>query len=717
MTDSWSRSDALSELDPAARRRVRVGALIAALAAALAVASPLFLPPMPAFLHDDRVQDRGVLGLSVTQPLFDFFQRTSPGDIAGNVEVVTIDERSLARYGGWPWSRFDLAGLVKAIADQKPAAIGFDLLFPEPDRLTPQVFEEYYPELSAAGRQEIQTLEVSDNRFGRAIGATPSVIARVGVADMGTANPLPPPAVFEGVTPRAIVSFPHAIANIPVIDGAAQGIGLVNGTPDRDGVVRTVPLVARVAGRLTPSLALELVRVAEGEPPIRLEGDANRMHSVRIGSHTVLTTPDGRMRLHYRGISTRQLTSPIDIADGKIAPNRFTGKIVLIGLTSAATIDVINTPRAAQTFGVYVQAQAIDAILQSRALARPGWAIAAEWLAGLALALGAIAILPRLRLTVIGISALALLLLAIAGSWAAFQAGLLIDPAPVVAPGAVAAVTMISLLFVEGGRIRTRLRATLDQERHEREAASKIQIGMLIPRASLWKVTPDLEIDAVLQPARTVGGDLYDAFMLDGDRLCFLVGDVTGKGLPASLFMALAKALSRSLLMQPHKDLATAVAGINSELSADNGQDMQLSLLAGVLRLSDGRLDLCCAGHENPLILDAAGHVRTLRLEGGPPLCAMEGYPYPVETFSLGPGETLIAFTDGVTEAQDPGQDLFGADRTMAAVAGAAGPLVALVDHLVATVRGFEAGGEPSDDLTVLALRRPAATQERATTT
>ena len=163
-----------------------------------------------------------------------------------------------------------------------------------------------------------------------------------------------------------------------------------------------------------------------------------------------------------------------------------------------------------------------------------------------------------------------------------------------------------------------------------------------------------------------------------------------------------------------HKDLAEAMAGINTELSADNGQDMQLSLLAGVLNLADGRLDLCCAGHENPLILDTAGQVRALRLEGGPPLCAMPGYPYPMEAYRLEPGETLIVFTDGVTEAQDPAEDLFGARRTIAAVAAAAGPapLEALVDSLVATVRGFEAGNEPSDDLTILALRRPAAIRE-----
>ena len=212
---------------------------------------------------------------------------------------------------------------------------------------------------------------------------------------------------------------------------------------------------------------------------------------------------------------------------------------------------------------------------------------------------------------------------------------------------------------------------------------------------------------AVLQPAKSVGGDLYDAFRIDADRLCFLVGDVTGKGVPASLFMALSKALSRSLLMRPQIALDVAVDGINAELSRDNGQMMAISILVGVLNLADGTLDLCSAGHENPLVVAADGTVRELVLEGGPALCVVEGFPYPVERFRLEPGETLIAFTDGVTEAQDAAGDLYGRERTMAVVSGSQGPLDELIDRLVAAVRSFEAAAEASDDLTILAVRRP----------
>lgn len=185
------------------------------------------------------------------------------------------------------------------------------------------------------------------------------------------------------------------------------------------------------------------------------------------------------------------------------------------------------------------------------------------------------------------------------------------------------------------------------------------------------------------------------------------MGDVTGKGVPASLFMALSKALSRSLLMRPETSLEAAVREINAELSRDNRQAMAVSLLVGVLHPGDGRLDLCCAGHENPLVVGADGTVRELKLDGGPPLCVDETFPYPQETDRLAPGEVLVAFTDGLTEAQDPTGALFSRQQVFDALSQAsrAPTLAGMVDAVVNRVRAFEAGGEPSDDLTVMAVR------------
>jgi serine phosphatase RsbU (regulator of sigma subunit) len=301
-----------------------------------------------------------------------------------------------------------------------------------------------------------------------------------------------------------------------------------------------------------------------------------------------------------------------------------------------------------------------------------------------------------------------------AASWLAFAADLLVDPLPMLVPGAATSSVMVLLLFVEGRRVQARLRGQLEDERlsaarisGELSAASEIQSGMLLPRADLARISPAIEIDAALQSAKTVGGDLYDAFPFDDGRVCFLVGDVTGKGVPASLFMALSKALSRSLLMRPATPLDTAVEEINRELSRDNREAMAVSLLVGVLHPADGRLDMVCAGHENPLIVGTDRTVRELKLDGGPALCVADDFPYPVETHRLAPGETLVLFTDGLTEAQAPDGRLFEREDVLAALARSAEAptLTEMVDGIVERVRAFEAGGEPSDDLTILAVR------------
>lgn len=251
------------------------------------------------------------------------------------------------------------------------------------------------------------------------------------------------------------------------------------------------------------------------------------------------------------------------------------------------------------------------------------------------------------------------------------------------------------------------LRDIEDRKRSER-AAADIQAGMLLPRAALAALSGRAEVDAALEPARNVGGDLYDAFKVGPDKLAFLVGDVTGKGVAASLFMALAKALSHSLITRKAERIGDAFRAIEAELDRSNGEAMAMSLLAGVLNLETGALALCSAGHENPLVLSADGTVRELVIEGGPPLCSGAHFPYQAELTQLEPGATLVAFTDGVTEAQDRAQQLFGPARLRRALAKAPrdGALSALTDSLVARVRAFEAGGDPSDDLAILAIRR-----------
>jgi serine phosphatase RsbU (regulator of sigma subunit)/CHASE2 domain-containing sensor protein len=700
-SEAAPRADALKELGASARRRIQAAGLVAALVAALAVLWG---------------------GAGLRQSLFDAYQRLSPTpDVSRRVHVVVIDAESLREVGGWPWTRFYLARLVEEISARGASVIGLDLLFAEPDRLAPSDFAGLYPELGPDTAAEIRALPSMDAVFARVIGRSPVVLARAGVAAGsfdrldGAGAALPPEAQVVGKPPAALPTYPAVVANIPILDGAPLGHGLVNGEPDGDGVVRRVPLLARAGGQLVPGFAAELVRVAERADALDLERAPGGGLWVRIGARRVSALPDGRLLLRFGDWRSTQTTSAVDLLRRGLPADLFKDQIVLVGLASAGTADVASTPRANQVYGVYVQAQAVDAILRGAGLHRPRWTTPLEWGIGLALALASVAGIPRAPLSLVIAGSAGAVATAVGGSLLAFQNNILLDPIPMLSPAAVGAATLVMLLFVEGRRVQARLRSALEDERlaaarisGELAAASEIQSGMLLPRQALGRISPEIEVDAVLHPARTVGGDLYDAFRLEDGRLCFLVGDVTGKGVPASLFMALSKALSRSLLMRRATSLDAALAGINAELSRDNGQNMALSLLVGVLDPRDGGLDLCCAGHENPFIVDAAGGVRELRLEGGPPLCVVEDFPYPVERHRLAPGETFVALTDGVTEAQDPQGRLFDRSQLLEALreGAAAADLRGMVDTLVDRVRAHEAGAEPSDDLTILAVRR-----------
>jgi serine phosphatase RsbU (regulator of sigma subunit) len=713
MTGSRSKSDSLVELDTGARLRVRAGGLLAALIAALLLAAA---------------------GESLRQPLFDLYQRMLPAPAPSDrIEVVVVDARSIAKIGGWPWSRYTMARLAEQIAGRGASAVGFDFLFPEKDRQNPADFAGLYYELAPATAAEVRRQKSMDDVFAQVIGHWPVVLARGGVEknsydtldkdEIGlTAAPFPPEARFTGPQPAAIPSYPGALVNLDILDGAAAGHGLANGQPDRDGVVRRVPLLGRVAGVLTPSLALDLVRTAEGQDTIRLQGDRHRLWAVQVGRHTVPVQAGGQVVLRFTARPPKdgeaQLAYPavsaVDVLGKGLPVDAFKDKIVLVGLAAAGTSDVVNAVHDGRTYGVFVQAQAVDAVLSGRGLQRPDWTIVTEAGLGLAMVLISWFGVPRAPFVLVVAGALAEIGGAFAGSGWAFQHDILLDPIPMLLPGAASSAVTVAMLFVEGRRVQRRLRAALEEERlaaakisWELGMASQIQSGMLLPRPALARITPAAEIDAVLLPAREVGGDLYDAFLLDEGRLCFLIGDVTGKGVPASLFMALAKALGRSYLMRPDIGLDAAMAGINAELARDNTEVMAVSLLVGVLHLADGRVELCCAGHENPVVVAPDGAARELKLDGGLPLGVDETLPYPVERYDLALGETLVIFTDGLTEAQSPEGALLGHAEAMAALgAGARAPLPEMIDQAIARVRAFEAGGEPSDDLTLLAVRR-----------
>ena len=275
---------------------------------------------------------------------------------------------------------------------------------------------------------------------------------------------------------------------------------------------------------------------------------------------------------------------------------------------------------------------------------------------------------------------------------------------------------LLVLSLAEATRQRRSLESVVQGQRErtariagELEAAQRIQTASL-PRPDLLRGDHRADLYAALTPAREVGGDLYDYFMLDGDRLFLLIGDVAGKGLSASIFMAVSKALYKGLMIRtPGANIGAIMTAANAEVSRDNVEMLFVTVFAAILDLRSGELAYCNAGHENPYLLrPGSAHPERIADGDGPPLCAMSDYDYRSACRRLAPGELLCLMTDGVTEAQNPAGALYGharVEQVIGALFRGDASARELVMALQADVLAFEDGAEANDDLTILALR------------
>ncbi|HTX88829.1 MAG TPA: SpoIIE family protein phosphatase [Bacteroidales bacterium] len=236
----------------------------------------------------------------------------------------------------------------------------------------------------------------------------------------------------------------------------------------------------------------------------------------------------------------------------------------------------------------------------------------------------------------------------------------------------------------------------------ELTVARDIQMGML---PVSFPDRNDCELFALLKSAREVGGDLYDFFFPAHDRLFMAVGDVSGKGVPASLFMAITRTLFRAR-MTDGASLCTVMEGINRELVKENPNQIFVTFLAAILDLNLGTLEICNAGHNSPMILRRNGSIERLANSGNIPLGVRETATYPCQQADLRPGDTVLCYTDGITEACNPKEELYREKRILDFLSGCGerSPRQ-IAESLLQDVRKFEEGNEQSDDITLLALK------------
>jgi serine phosphatase RsbU (regulator of sigma subunit) len=256
-----------------------------------------------------------------------------------------------------------------------------------------------------------------------------------------------------------------------------------------------------------------------------------------------------------------------------------------------------------------------------------------------------------------------------------------------------------------------RLQSAYDQLEETTAAKERIESELRIARDIQMSMVPHvfpeyegLDLYASMTPAREVGGDLY-GYLIDGHKLYFCVGDVSGKGVPASLFMAQAERLFRTLAGQ-HMMPAEIITRMNTELGADNNQGMFVTMFLGLLDMTTGRLDFCNAGHNPPVIGGDATQGTLMQLESNAPIGLWPEMEFVGESIDNVKGKPLFIYTDGLTEAENLRQEQFSEERMLSILRQTRfNNSRQVVETLEAEADKFRAGADPNDDLTLMCLR------------
>lgn len=398
--------------------------------------------------------------------LFDRYQRTFPRQpAAAPVVIVEIDEASIKHLGQWPWPRNRTAALLDAIGAMKPLAIGLDIYMPEPDQTSPEAVAANLP----AGQERLggalRKLPTHDAQLAAALRRAPTVLGAAGFdfATLHTSSGLRivPVAVSGGDALPWLRRYPYVLASLPELQAAATGQALLSVDLEA-GVVRRMPLVAAVGDQAVPSLAMEMLRVATGSSAVEVAVARNGIEAVRVGDLAVPTQENGEVWLHFAEAGAERYVSAADVLAGRIAPERFENKLVLVGVTGSGLTDMRATPLKEYVPGIEIQAQLIESFFDGRFLLRPLWL---RWAEVALLLVGGVFLIwavPTVRPRIATLLASVLFVVLFGTGFLVFRAtGLLLDAASVFAGLNIVFGSLLGSAFIDADRRRRQAEAAL----------------------------------------------------------------------------------------------------------------------------------------------------------------------------------------------------------------------------------------------------------------
>ena len=400
---------------------------------------------------------------------FDTFQRFDPRvKTARPVAIVDIDERSMAKLGQFPWPRTRIADLVTNLTRLGAVVIAFDVIFSERDRLNPDVAADTFRNLDDETRVKLRALPSNDQVFADAMRRSRVVLGESGlpyvISDLDKTLPVTGLAMLGEDPQRFLFHFAGLLRNTPVLEKAAGGRGMLTINPERDGIIRRVPMIMQAQGTTMPSLSFEMLRLATGTDTIFIKSDQAGIKSIGVKGLEIPTDRNGQLWVHYARNDPSIYVSAIDVIEGNVAPERVARKLVLIGTSAVGLNDIKTTPASSAMPGVEIHAQVLEAALTGMLLSRPPYGPILEFSAALLFGILVIVFAPQFGpVTLVTVGALFASLL-VGTSWYFYsQHRLLIDfTYPLLSTTAIY-LTLIFSSFVREQKQRRQIRSAFGQ--------------------------------------------------------------------------------------------------------------------------------------------------------------------------------------------------------------------------------------------------------------
>ena len=364
---------------------------------------------------------------------FDFYQVLKPRQTTIKpVVIVDIDEPSLQALGQWPWPRTLLAELVARLQQAGAAAIAFDVIMAEPDRMSPAAIADTLPQIDDATREKMKSLPSNDDvlaqvmaKGGRVVlgqsailTTTPSTddMPRTGIATIG-----PDPSRF-------LLTYEGLLRNLPVLEKAAAGRGALTLRPERDGIVRRVPMIVKAGNEVIPAMTLDMLRVVTNSGAVLVRTDPVGIRAVAVPGLELPTDENGQFWISFSPHDASRFVSAKDVLDGKAPADRFANRLVLIGTSAVGLLDIKATPVETSMPGVEIHAQVLENVLGQTLLSRPNYAVGAEVLITGIVGVATVILAPGMGVMTLLAFGFVIALLVASISWYFYvQQGLLFD--------------------------------------------------------------------------------------------------------------------------------------------------------------------------------------------------------------------------------------------------------------------------------------------------